>query len=96
MFEICTSTPATHATCKVFDDSDALFPWTGSDGGCNRCLQVRNCLWIVSIDIVLQIAPKVEIWGFTEAWRVWSPPWVTPPTDEAIREMLLKPVQRVV
>ena len=29
MFEICNSKLATHshATCKVFDDSDALFPW---------------------------------------------------------------------
>ena len=52
-------------------------------------------MWIVCVHIVFHIAPKVKVWG-VHVWQVWSPLWVTPPTDEAIREALPKPIQRVV
>ena len=31
--------------------------------GCNCCLQVTDCLGVVFVHSVLQITPKVKIWG---------------------------------
>ena len=97
VFQMCSSTLQTHLhpTCRVLDNSDALFPWNRPDFSSNRCLEIRNCLWIVYVHIVLQIALKVKVWR-VQVWRVWSPLWVTPPTDEAIRKELPELVQRVV
>ena len=33
------------------------------DSGCNCCFQVSDCLGVAFVHSVLQIAPKVNIWG---------------------------------
>ena len=58
----CASPHCRHTCTRraKFWTTDALFPWNRPDFSCNRYLEIRSCLWIVCVHIVLQIAPKVK------------------------------------
>ena len=52
------------ATREIVNDTNTFLYGDCSDPGCNCCLQVTDCLRIVSVHSVLQIIPKVKFWGF--------------------------------
>ena len=74
------------AALKTVNDTKTFLYGDCSDPGCNCSLQVTDCLGDVFLYSVLQITPKVNIWGLNRV-SVWRPLSVTP-TDESILESL--------
>ena len=49
---------------KVLDDTPAFLPWDRSYCCCDCCLQVRDSLVFVAIHPVINLSPRIKIWGF--------------------------------
>ena len=83
------------STCKIVDYSDTLLSRNCPDFGSDGCLQFRDSLGIVLVDIIFEITPQIKIWG-VEVRRVWGPFRITPPIDETITKAFPQPLQWVI
>ena len=48
---------------EIVNDTNTFLYGDCPDLGCDCCLQVTDCLGVVFVHSVLQITPKVKIWG---------------------------------
>ena len=61
-----------HSTCKIVDYSDTLLSRYCPDFGSDGCLQFRDSLGIVLVDIIYKITPQIKIWSCGNALVIVS------------------------
>ena len=60
------------STCKIVNYSDVFLPGNCPNFGADGCLQLRESLGIVLVDMIFETIPQIKIWG-DEVRRVKGP-----------------------